>query len=406
MKIHPIRNEADYKNALHSINALMDAAEGSEEADLLEILSTLVEDYESRHFPLEAPSPLDAVRFRMEQQELEPRDLIPYIGSRAKVSEVLSGKQPLTLSMIRALHAGLGIPADILLGQGGAALPDAADTPDWGRYPLAAMAKLGWIADGACAVKDRAEEIMRGMIARAGGAEQGCLAPLYRKNDQTYRNGKSDDFALHAWRLELLGRARSRSLPSAYRPGSIDLALMLELARLSWSKEGPRLAQEFLANHGVHLVVLAHLPRTYLDGAAMLLEDGTPVVGLTLRYDRTDSFWFSLMHELAHVALHLGAGQASCFDDFDLKDGDETEKQADAMAQEALIPPDAWASSGVLDIPTPSAVMELAQQLRIHPAIVAGRVRRETGNYRLLSQFVGSGEVRPLFIKENPTVWK
>lgn len=406
MKIHPIRNDTDYQNALNQIESLMDAEAGTEEANSLEVLSTLVEEYERRHFPLEAPSPLAAIRFRMEQQGLGARDLIPYIGSRAKVSEVLSGKQPLTLSMIRALHAGLGIPADILLGQGGATLPDAVDAPDWGRYPLAAMAKFGWISDGIRAAKGRAEEIMRGMIARAGEGEQGNLVPLYRKNDQTYRNSKADDFALHAWRLELLGRARSRALPTTWRPGSVDLALMTELARLSWSKEGPRLAQEFLANHGVHLVILAHLPRTYLDGAAMLMADGTPVVGLTLRYDRTDSFWFSLMHELAHVALHLGEAQASCFDDFDLKDGDETEKQADDMAQEALIPSDVWASSGVLDIPTPSMVMELAQRLRIHPAIVAGRVRRETGNYRLLSQFVGSGEVRPLFAKENPTAWK
>lgn len=384
----------------------MDAEAGTQDADLLEVLSTLVEDYEARHFPLEAPSPLDAIRFRMEQDGLAPRDLIPYIGSRAKVSEVLSGKQPLTLSMIRALRDGLGIPADILLGQGGATVPDAVNAPDWGRYPLAAMAKLGWISEGARAVKDRAEEIMRGMIDRAGESAQGNLAPLYRKNDQTYRNSKADDFALHAWRLELLGRARSRPLPRSYRPGSIDLALMSELARFSRFQKGPMQAQEFLAHHGVHLVILAHLPRTYLDGAAMLTDDGTPVIGLTLRYDRTDSFWFSLMHELAHVALHLDEQRASCFDDFDLKDGDEIEKQADEMARDALIPPEEWETSGVLDNPTPSAVMELAQRLKINPAIVAGWVRRETGNYRLLSQFVGGGEVRPLFKKENPTAWK
>lgn len=406
MEIHPIRNDADYRKALRQIDGLMDAEAGTQDADLLEVLSTLVEDYETRHFPLETPSPLDAIRFRMEQEGLAPRDLIPYIGSRAKVSEVLSGKQPLTLSMIRALRDGLGIPADILLGQGGATLPDAVNAPDWGRYPLAAMAKLGWISDSVRTVKDRAEEIMRGMLARAGESAQGNLAPLYRKNDQTYRNSKADDFALHAWRLELLGRARSRPLPRSYRPGSIDLALMSELARFSRFQKGPMRAQEFLAHHGVHLVILAHLPRTYLDGAAMLADDGTPVIGLTLRYDRTDSFWFSLLHELAHVALHLDEQRASCFDDFDLKDGDEIEKEADEMARDALIPPEEWETSGVLDNPTPSAVIELAQRLKINPAIVAGRVRRETGNYRLLSQFVGSGEVRPLFKKENPTAWK
>lgn len=128
------------------------------------------------------------------------------------------------MSTIRALRDGLGVPADILLGQGGATLPDAVDAPDWGRYPLAAMVKLGWISDGFRTVKDRAEEIMRGMLARAGECAQGNLAPLYRKNDQTYRNSKADDFALHAWRLELLGRARSRSLPRTYLDGAAMLA--------------------------------------------------------------------------------------------------------------------------------------------------------------------------------------
>lgn len=82
MEIHPIRNDADYRKALRQIDGLMDAEAGTRDADLLEVLSTLVEDYETRHFPLEAPSPLDAIRFRMEQDGLAPRDLIPYIGSR------------------------------------------------------------------------------------------------------------------------------------------------------------------------------------------------------------------------------------------------------------------------------------------------------------------------------------
>ena len=90
---------------------------------------------------------------------------------------------------------------------------------------------------------------------------------------------------------------------------------------LSWSQDGPRLAQEFLANHGIHLVYLEHLPRTHLDGAALQLADGTPVIGLTLRYDRLDNFWFCLLHELAHIGRHMsGTSNEAFVDDLSLRD--------------------------------------------------------------------------------------
>ena len=92
--------------------------------------------------------------------------------------------------------------------------------------------------------------------------------------------------------------------PVSYRPGTIAPDSLGQVARLSWSDKGPRLAQEFLGKHGIALVVVRHLPRTYLDGAALKLGDGTPVVGLTLRYDRVDSFWLCLLHELAHLGSH------------------------------------------------------------------------------------------------------
>jgi HTH-type transcriptional regulator / antitoxin HigA len=168
--------------------------------------------------------------------------------------------------------------------------------------------------------------------------------------------------------------------------------------------EGPRLAKEFLANHGIHLIYLPHLPRTHLDGAALKLPDGTPVIGLTLRYDRLDNFWFCLCHELAHVALHMQQGMDEAFfDDLSLGDvegieTDEKEAEADQWAQEALIPAEVWAASSVKENATPTAVVELAHELGIHPAIVAGRVRKELHNYRLLTHYVGNGEVRQHFI--------
>jgi HTH-type transcriptional regulator / antitoxin HigA len=165
--------------------------------------------------------------------------------------------------------------------------------------------------------------------------------------------------------------------------------------RLSVEDDGPLKAKQFLARHGIPLVVVRHLNRTYLDGAALKLHDGTPVVALTLRYDRIDNFWFCLLHELAHVGRHLdGCEDAGFVDDLNLQTTDTTELEADEWAREASIPKNIWAVSPVRERPTPIAVVQLANKLGIHPAIVAGRVRFEQRNFRMLSHFVGNGEVR------------
>jgi HTH-type transcriptional regulator / antitoxin HigA len=115
MEIKPIHNERQHRAALKEIERLWSARQGSPEHDRLEILATLVEDYEQRHQPVYPPDPVEAIRFRMEQLGLDRKALEPSIGSRARVSEVLSGKRSLTLEMIRRLHRQLGIPADVLL---------------------------------------------------------------------------------------------------------------------------------------------------------------------------------------------------------------------------------------------------------------------------------------------------
>ena len=115
MDIKPIKNERSYKEALKAIDLLFSAKPGTADGDRLDILVTLVESYEAKHYPIDAPDPIQAIHFVMEQQGLVRKDLEAYIGSRARVSEVLNHKRPLTLSMIRKLNAGLGIPAEILI---------------------------------------------------------------------------------------------------------------------------------------------------------------------------------------------------------------------------------------------------------------------------------------------------
>ena len=115
MDIKPIKNRKDHAAALAEIDRLMDADPGTADGDRLDVLATLVEAYEARHFPIDPPDPVSAIEFCMDQRGLTRRDLEPMIGGRGRVSEVLAGKRPLSLAMIRRLHRGLGIPADVLL---------------------------------------------------------------------------------------------------------------------------------------------------------------------------------------------------------------------------------------------------------------------------------------------------
>ena len=397
--IKPIKTEADYETALERINDLMDAAPDTAEADELDVLATLVEVYEEQHYPINFPSPIDAIAFRMEQAGLSQRDLVPYIGSRSKVSEILTGKRSLTLSMIRALHKHLQIPADVLLQEPNATLPDTPDEVDWSRYPVKEMAKKGWI-ESRPSIIDFAEEIIRGLIERAGGYDI-AFKMLCRKNDGARQNAKMDPYALQAWGLQVLAIANETPLPGTYKPGSISDEFIRHMVRLSWSETGPKLAKEYLANHGIHLIYLPHLQRTHLDGAALRLVDGTPVVGLTLRYDRLDNFWFSLCHELAHQQLHLEGDNTdyAFFDDLSLdpSETDQKETEADEKAKNLLIPPEIWEQTNLLSKSSSSAVVALAQQLQINPAIIAGRIRKELGNYRILSHYVGNNKVRACF---------
>ena len=174
--IRAIRTDEDYESALERIQELLDVLSGAdgqiEDADHparteLDVLSDLVEHYESRTVEIGYPDPVAAIEFRMDQAGMTPRDLVPFIGSRSKVSEVLSGKRAITMPMARALHQHLGIPADILLQQPGSSLPDAAGDIDWTKFPLGAMAKAGWIPT-VQRMKDNAEDLVSALMQSGG----------------------------------------------------------------------------------------------------------------------------------------------------------------------------------------------------------------------------------------------
>lgn len=119
MQVKAIRTEVDYLEALQQVSALidLDPDRDSQEGERLEVLGTLVQAYEAEHYPIDPPDPIEAIRFRMDQSGMGVKDLVPYIGPLNRVYEVLSRKRPLTLHMIRRINKGMGIPAEVLIGQ-------------------------------------------------------------------------------------------------------------------------------------------------------------------------------------------------------------------------------------------------------------------------------------------------
>jgi len=350
--------------------------------------------------PSRSSSLVAEVRSRMKELGLETSNLTAFFGSRTQVSLFLSGKRAVSMPIARALHKHLGIPAEVLLSEPEGGLDSPQAEIEWDRFPLKAMRQLGWV-DDTPPKAGHAEAVMRKLIGRAG-ASGAIDAALYRKNDCARANAKMDLYAIQAWCWQVMATANESRPKANYEPGSVTLDFLKQIARLSVYKDGPQRAKTVLAAQGIPLAIVRHLPKTYLDGAALWLSDGRPVIGLTLRYDRLDNFWFCLLHELAHVGRHMDQAGGAFIDDLTLRkvdagEEDPKEKEADEWAEAAVIPRMDWEASAVRRQPTPIAVLNLAAERQIHPAIIAGRVRHERKNYRLLSQFVGTGEVRKQF---------
>ena len=395
-----IKTQRDYDDALVRLSALMDEEikPGSSKEDELELLALVIKSYESTKVAPVVVDPIEAILFRMDQMGLNKKDLIPYFGSLPKVSEVLARKRPLSLAMIRKIHKGLEIPADMLLGEARDEGIDITEEPqyEYAKFPWQEMIDRGYfkgVVNTVRQAKERGEELIRDfMCGTLAGSPKPTLlrAPLHQSGSRTM-----DDHALLVWRVAVLKKARQQKARAQYKPEAISDEWLRDLAKLSRFDGGPRLAQEYLADAGIVLVIEEHFKKTYLDGAAML-DESTPVVALTLRHDRIDNFWFALIHELVHVQRHLNPSHLFIADNLDDKTrSSKEESEADAGAREALIPLAEWEASLVKTTPTVKNAKALADRLRIHPSIVAGRVRYETDNWRLLNGL--SAEVRCFF---------
>lgn len=389
-----IKNSKDHAEMLKRLEELMiaDPQPGSKEDEELELLAFLIEDYEKRSVKIPAATPAEAIRFRMEQSGLNQQDLVPFIGSKSRVSEVLSGRRGLTLDMVRKLHEGLGIPLKSLVQGESKELPARIDP---GCYPVKEMFLRGFFAavfgTDWHRAKEKAEEMLHSFFRGREGD------PICALNRQTTREKtKINVGALHAWRCRVLDQAAALNLPE-YDAEALNPAFIKSLTTLSGLAQGPLLARQRLHDVGVAMVIEEHLTGTHLDGAALWHPKGFPVIALTLRHNRLDNFWFTLFHELGHVVEHLNSSAGGGYLDTDIDSRSEknVERQADRFALNAFIPENQWDRLSALNYA--DEIKAAARKLAIHPAIIAGRLRREANDYRKHRTLIGQGEVKKLF---------
>ena len=393
-----IKTKKQYESALGQVHELMlaDPEKGSDASDRLELLALLVKNYEDATLRPPSPDPVEAIKFRMEQANISRRDLEPILGGRSKVSEVLSRKRSLTVEMMRSLHDTLGIPASVLLSKSTANSTPEQQQLDWSRFPLKELMKRNWLKIRDQDDPKETESALREFL-RPIQSDQ-ATAFLYRTTQHLRTGRKMDQYALLAWTARVVDLAITNRPTGEFDSTRVTMEFMRDLVRLSESDDGPLLARDALSKAGIALVIEPHLPRTHLDGAAINLPDTFPIVALTIRYDRTDNFWFTLLHELAHVALHRSLESSQFYDDLDVEsEGDPIEEEADEYASEALIPQSDWTGSPASQLRSPPAAEHLAKKLGISPAIVAGRMRHEFKAFRLLNKLVGHKDVRKLF---------
>jgi HTH-type transcriptional regulator/antitoxin HigA len=388
--IKPVRNVADLQAAKSRLARLLSQSTNTEDDDEIEVLTTLIEQFEEKSARIDLPDPIAAIKFRMEEKGLSSRQLEPFIGSRARVSEVLSGKRSLSIDMIRSLHEGLGIPYESLMarpsrgGEGGNISDDA----------IRHLNELGFSLD-----RDEIPSFISGSLRNTSP-----LA-LHRKTKTQRAASKTDPGALLLWQAAVLQKSDSIELGRAFDRSKFTKTELRRVAKLSSKIDGPRHAIAALLELGIAAVIMPPLPRTFLDGAAMVSPKGVPVVGLTLRHDRVDNFWFTLLHELCHLCLHydvLVDTHVAFVDDMEIRSDDTLEQEADALARETLIPTSildqvVWGADSSYD-----DLVTVSTRARVPLAVVAGRWQRDHQNYKKFSRLIDRTSVKASLIPDMP----
>lgn len=212
-----------------------------------------------------------------------------------------------------------------------------------------------------------------------------------------------EEVSTMAWIAHVTETAQGQSRKDRFKPTALNEDFIRRLTKLSVLDDGPRRALVTVQEIGIAVVVESGLPGMSVDGASFHSRQSGPVLALTLRHDRLDNFWFTLLHELGHIALHLAdPGDDVFVDSIDeaVSDEQEAEAEADAFAKDGLVPRDTWLRSDARRLGSESSVISLAKQLGIHPSIVAGRIRYERREFRIFTDLVGMGRVRDLIFAD------
>lgn len=330
---------------------------------------------------------------------MSQRDLADFLGLKEQQVQRYEAERYRSASLERLIEISDALDVRIenrasLVGTG---TLDAVDPSAWQAFPLAEMYKRGWFEDFSGTLtqaRKSAAQLVPAFLQ--GGTNRFAPVGMHKKSVRS--NGLVHEPAIAAWEARVR-RLAARNPPSrTFDPVLIDDVWLAALVALTLEADGPTRAVGHLYGIGIVLVIERHLPGTLLDGAAMGSDDGYGLIGLTLRHDRLDNFWFTLLHEIGHLKLHIGAGSfAAIFDDTESPSVERHEEEADAFARNALLPPAQWDLAVSRFSRTEKAVLTDAKRFGVGPAVIAGRVRREAGDYTLLRSLVGSGDVRRQF---------
>lgn len=327
-----------------------------------------------------------AAQLKMKPQQVQRYEATDYMGASLarliEISDLLGVRTTESFSTPASQSGSLLVWTD-------------SDEIAWEKFPAREMVKRGWFE---LKKGTNVAEAVKAYFLSAAGPQ--FATALHRKK---VRSGNAPNQpALLAWQARVLQVARTNNEIVSYPSFEFDERWLSELIAFTNEQDGPAQAQYFLETKGVVLVVEKQLPGSYLDGAAMISDFDRPVVGLTLRYDRLDNFWFVLFHELGHIFLHLQEGiKFDFFDEEGVTGNDKLEIEADQFAQDMLIPPMLWDQCLSRFALSKESVLIDAETLGIHPSIIAGRIRKERNDYTILNDLVGQNTVRRQFEEQS-----
>lgn len=265
------------------------------------------------------------------------------------------------------------------------------------------MSRRKWITPRATSVRDKVAERSTALFEFFSVNTTPELAyAMFKGRRLSAKRSLIDEIATTAWIAHITSAAQEQVNNVVFQASRIDDEFVRHLVRLSPLEDGPRRALDAVREIGIRVVTESGLPGMSVDGASLHTKDTGPVLAMTLRHDRLDNFWFTLLHEIGHIALHLNQPSNDVFVDSEEEENEESELEAEAnaFAKDSLIPRDVWLRSDAHRRGDEGSVINLAKQLKIHAAIVAGRIRFEREEFRIFNDVIGFGEVRSSIFRD------